>query len=383
MVRKKYIFFFCNRSSFFPADIHEAKNTTRSMKIFAVIVAILALVSLSTSQVDNTNFPLLFVLPARVINTTGQVCPPDQVRVSEKDKIAQDVRDLLRTATGAPCQASFTQSSPATSCSTLPTNCPSGYYWIRSSNGSAVQVYCDIDRVCGCNDTGGWTRVAFLNTTDPNQQCPGEWMLQNEWRLLRGITETRRLCGGNSSSHLGCVSATYNTYGISYSHVCGRVIGYQFAVTDAFRTSNSSIDSHYLSGVSLTHGPPGARQHIWSFAAGFGEGNTGQLGCPCANRLSALARVPSFVRNDFFCESGNPVAFSVTHVLYPDDPLWDGEGCGSPPCCELSYPPGVTAPWFCKHLPQTTTDDIEARICHSYDDNDEDTPVELVELYIR
>ena len=196
-------------------------------------------------------------------------------------------------------------------------------------------------------------------------------------------TGPRRLCGGNSSSHLGCVSATYNAYGISYSHVCGRVIGYQFAVTTAFRTPNSSIDSYYLSGVSLTHGLPGARQHIWSFTAGFGEGNTGDQGCPCANRPRPLACVPLFVRNDFFCESGNPAAGGVAHVLYPDDPLWDGEGYAVPPCCELSYPPGVTAPWFCKQLPQTTTDDIEARICHSYEHTDEDTPVELVELYIR
>ena len=152
---------------------------------------------------------------------------------------------------------------------------------------------------------------------------------------------------------------------------------------NCIRSSNSSIDSNYLSGVSLTHGPPGARQHIWSFAAGFGEGDTRNYGCPCANLLNTLAHVPSFVGNDFFCESGNPVAFGVTHVLYPDDPLWDGQGCAAPPCCELSYPPGVTAPWFCKQLPQTTTDNIEARICHSYDHTDEDTPLELVELYIR
>ena len=239
-----------------------------------------------------------------------------------------------------------------------------------------------MNRVCGCNGTEGWTRVAFLNMTDPDQQCPGTWMLQNEWRLLGGITETRRLCGGNSSSHLGCVSATYNTYGIHYSHVCGRVRGYQYFASTAFRTSNSSIDSYYLSGVSLTHGPPGARQHIWTFAAGFGEGNTGSSGCPCANLSRPLACVPSFVGNDFFCESGNPVIGNVSHVLYPDDPLWDGEGCASPPCCELSYPPRVTAPWFCKQLPQTTTDDIEARICHD-DIYPDDTPVELIELYIR
>ena len=342
-------------------------------------MATLALVSQSASQEDSSNLPL--ILPGRVDNTTRQSCPPEEVQVSEQNEIDEEIRDLLRTVVVPSCLLNATQSSPAVSCSSLPTNCPSGYYWIRSSNGSAVQVYCDMDRVCGCNGSGGWTRVAFLNMTDPDQQCPGEWMLQREWRLLNGSRVPRRLCGVDYNIIRRCFSATYSTYGIHYSRVCGRVRGYQYTGPTAFHTLNSSIDSYYLSGVSLTHGPPGARQHIWSFAAGWGEGYPHSLGCPCANRLSALARVPSFVGNDFFCESGNPVVYSASG-FYPNDPLWDGEGCASPPCCELSYPPGVTAPWFCKQLPQTTTDDIEARICCGYI-FESDIPVELVELYIH
>ena len=339
--------------------------------MFAVIVATLALVGVSASQIDNTNLPL--TLPVRVINVTEQVCPPDQVLVSERNDIGEDVRNLLRTTTVHSCQVFPTQFSPAVSCSSLPTSCPSGYYWVRSSNGSAVQVYCDMERVCGCSGTGGWTRVAYLNMTDPNQQCPGAWMFQNR------STEPRRLCGVHNSIRQGCFSAMYVTYGISYSRVCGRVIAYQDIGPYAFTTGNSSIDSYYMSGVSLTHGPPGARQHIWTFAAGFGEHSTGNWGCPCANRFPAS--VPSFVGNDFFCESGNPGSNSAGG-LYASDPLWDGQGCGTPPCCELSYPPGVTAPWFCKQLPQTTTDDIEVRICHGSPHNN-DSPVEFVELYIH
>jgi len=146
-----------------------------------IVIATLALVSLPTpsaSQVDNTNL----TLPARVIHITGQVCPSDEVRVSERNKIAEDVRGLLHTTTATACQ---TQSSPAVSCSALPTSCPSGYYWIRTSNGSAVQVYCDMDRVCGCNVTGGWTRIAYLNMTDPKQQCPQAW---------REVSSPKRTC---------------------------------------------------------------------------------------------------------------------------------------------------------------------------------------------
>jgi len=91
----------------------------------------------------------------------------------------------------------------------------------------------------------------------------------------------------------------YNTYGINYSHVCGRVIGYQYATPSAFSRNSGTIDSYYVDGVSLTHGPPGARQHIWTFAAGFTEQvhSHNNWECPCAGRRSQTI-IPSFVGND-------------------------------------------------------------------------------------
>jgi len=82
------------------------------------------------------------------------------------------------------------------------------------------------------------------------------------------------------------------------------------------------------------------------------------------------------------CESGSSLS-SHAHILFSSDPLWDGQGCGSSSCCELSYPPGVTVPWFCKQMPQATTDDLEVRICADEGTYNEDTPVEFIELYIR
>ena len=191
-------------------------------------------------------------------------------------------------------------------------------------------------------------------------------------------SEPRRLCGKGSSS-AGCLSAVYNTYGISYNHVCGRVIGYQYNSPDAFEGGGSpTVEGQYVDGVYLTHGPPGARQHIWTFAAGLSQTWRTIYACPCVGGTAA----PTFVGNDYFCESGNP-ATTWTNILYASDPLWDGQGCGSPSCCELTSPPGVTAPWFCKQLPQATIDDIEVRICGDHPIMDEDTPVELIELYIR
>ena len=48
------------------------------------------------------------------------------------------------------------------SCAALPPFSPSGYYWVRASNGSTVRVYCDMTRSCG-GVTGGWMRVAELD----------------------------------------------------------------------------------------------------------------------------------------------------------------------------------------------------------------------------
>ena len=148
--------------------------------LFLALVAILALVSLptpSTSQGDNTTLPLI-TLPARVISANQQaVCPPDEVRETARSETTQDTRNTIRnTILRTQCLVGQSQANPAASCSEIPTSCSSRYYWVSSSNGTAVQVYCDTQRVCGCSNTIGWTRIASLNTSDPSQQCPGEWI---------------------------------------------------------------------------------------------------------------------------------------------------------------------------------------------------------------
>jgi len=163
----------------------------------------------------------------------------------------------------------------------------------------------------------------------------------------------------------------------SVTITCAGVIGYAYRSPDAFYNAQT-IEDRYVDGVSLTHEPPGARQHIWTFAAGLFETLQAYaitVFCPCLGGTAA----PTFVGNDYFCESGNP-GTTFTNILYASDPLWDSQGCGSPPCCELSSPPGMMPPWFCKQLPQATTDDLEVRICGDQDTADEDTPVELIEL---
>ena len=90
-----------------------------------------------------------------------------------------------------------------------------------------------------CGD-GEWYRVAYLNMTDPSQQCP------SAWREYTGV----RACGRPVSSVGSCPTTLYPTNG-QYSRICGRVIGYQVLTPDGFRHHDHT---GYLDGVSITHG---------------------------------------------------------------------------------------------------------------------------------
>ena len=204
--------------------------------------------------------------------------------------------------------------------------------------------------------------------SDPSQQCPTELRLYSE----SGV----RACGRQAASDGGCDSVTFSTSGISYSQVCGRVIGYQYGHTDAIQEHSSyTIDVYYVDGISITHGSP--RQHIWTLAAGHDENSTHRFKS-CACNTGSTASVSPVVGDDYFCESGTPSI--LRDQLFTDDPLWDGKGCGGVegPCCNA---PGI--PWFHKVLNLSTTDDIELRMCASFSTVGEDTPVSLYELYVK
>ena len=211
---------------------------------------------------------------------------------------------------------------------------------------------------CGA---GQWTRIAYLNMTDPSQCCPFVWRQYTS----NGI----RVCGRPSSSDDMCHGISYSSGGRTYTKVCGRVIGYQVGHPDAFHSSDS-INEAYVDGVSITHGSP--RSHIWTLAADVSE--TGNTLCPCDN--NSISNPPSFVGNNYYCESGNQNSSFTNSFLYANDPLWDGRQCSSEgDCCS-------TAPWFSVNLINPTSDSIEVRICADFSTS-EDTPIQLLELYIQ
>ena len=222
-----------------------------------------------------------------------------------------------------------------------------------------------------CGGTGGWRRVVYLNFTDPNTTCPSGWQLTSHSKRTCGRVST------NANQRYVCDSVTFPVSGGDYTRVCGRIIAYQDEYTDAFYPYHNgrvtTIDGAYVSGVSLTHGSP--RQHIWTFAAGNRENYPTYTGsCPCDASINIT--IPPFVGGDYFCESGHNSG-PVRYKFYPDDPLWDGDGCtASSTCCSFNNPP-----YFTKQLLSPTTDDIEARTCQL--NPDDDTPIEFIELYVQ
>ncbi len=329
--------------------------------MFAPVLAEFTLVILAAVVAVSASSPCAVSLPV----TVGNNCPvAPEVRDEAVAKIMQNVSSLLPEIidclqpTVSSC-AEFANLNP---------NSPSGYYWVLNSTGSPVQVFCEMGNIfpASLNATGSWMRVAHLNMTVVGQQCPGNLQL---------YTDPIRVCGRSTDGY-GCNSVTFATYGIHYQQVCGRVKGYQESFTDAFGNSHCTepctIDDPFVDGIIITHGNS-PREHIWTYAAGFNEFQASSYVCPCNGGTPP----PDFVGSDYYCESAIP-SLGESHGLYTDDPLWDGLDCRSleTTCCD---PPNL--PWFCKRLPQPTTDDLEVRICG--DDVVEDVPFEMMELFIQ
>ena len=209
-------------------------------------------------------------------------------------------------------------------------------------------------------------RVAHIDMTQLNENCPAGF---------RKVTANgKTMCGGQGSQ---CISTTFSPHGMQYSRVCGRITGYQYFTTDAFSPyarNRGSIDGNFVDGIVLTHGSP--RTHIWTFASGYTQYDTGDSRCPC-NSGSHPYPIPPYIRNDYFCDSGHRYTSGPPSDYLTNDPLWDGAGCVTGSCCTFNSPP-----WFCKSLPHPTTDDIELRLCINEARSNEDIGMERMELYV-
>lgn len=231
---------------------------------------------------------------------------------------------------------------------------PSGYYWLKAcSNCEPFQAFCDFD--LNLMGTKGWMRVADLDTTDPNQQCPSQFKL---------VTSPRRVCG-RSTNRPGCDSTIFETHGIQYDKVAGWMVGYGYGSPDGMQASlcsSCNINKPYVDGISITHGYP--RNHIWTYSAGNDLSE-----CPCV--IGNTQYQPSYVGSDYYCEIGPE-----------SEPLWDGEDCsdGEFPCCQRIR---EHSGWFIKGLTTPTTNDIEVRNCADESLSNEDVRVEHIAIYVQ
>ena len=132
-----------------------------------------------------------------------------------------------------------------------------------------------------------------------------------------------------------------------------------------------------MDGISITFGK--SRKHVWTYATGTGDdGNYPNFNCPCADTPGT--NPPLFVGDHYYCESGNAGGYDHT-IYHHSDVLWDGKQCvGSENNCR-AYP---DMPWFYRQLARSVTgENLEVQNCHWENNDNEDTPVEHLELYVQ
>ena len=268
-----------------------------------------------------------------------------------------------------PCSLGLSEDNPASSCADILQCNPeatSQDYWIQTTNGSRL-MYCHMEEdQCGVR---GVMRVVNINMTNPEETCPSPLTLYT--------ANYKRLCGSTNPSGQTCSSVTFPTFNYQYSHVCGRAVGFSYYHPCAFRYSDrNTLDEAYVSGLSITHGEPGRRTHIWTYAGGFQEQNdVATHNCPCA-KVPGISP-PSYVGENYYCESATEYR-PLDHQWFTNNTLWDNEDCypGSN-CCNTPR-----APWFVRDLNTTTSDDVELRWCTTQGLFNDRVATEQVEIYV-
>ena len=280
------------------------------------------------------------------------------------------------------CTLGQSEDNPAPSCAHIldcNPSAPSQNYWIHTiCEGANVSrlMYCHMGRdKCGVR---GVMRVVNINMTNPKETCPSPltFYTANQFE--------KRLCGSTNPSGPNCTSVIFPTFNYQYSYVCGRAVGFSYYRPCAFYFSKSgnslsrTLDGAYVSGLSITHGPPGSRTHIWTYAGGYQEARSHDCNCPCAK--SPGTPPPTFVGVNHYCESATQYTPSFPPRWYTNynNTLWDNENCypGSN-CCNTPR-----APWFVRALNTPTSDDVEIRWCTGQGLHRDRISTEQVEIYV-
>ena len=272
------------------------------------------------------------------------------------------------------CTLGQSEDNPAPSCAHIldcNPSAPSQDYWIqtisKSANGRLMYCHMEEDK-CGVS---GVMRVVNINMTNSEEKCPSPLTLYT--------ANGKRLCGSTNPNSLTCTSVIFPTYNYHYMYVCGRAVGFSYHHPCAFHSSNrNTLDGAYVSGLSITHGVPDGRTHIWTYAGGFQEQNkwASKHNCPCAKVPGQSP--PSYVGEHYYCESATKYPPPSPPRWYTNNTLWDNKDCypGSN-CCNTPR-----APWFVRALNTTTSDDVEIRWCTGQGLYNDRVGTEQVEIYV-
>ena len=142
-------------------------------------------------------------------------------------------------------------------------------------------------------------------------------------------------------------------------------------------TASRSLDGVYVDGISITSGNP--RKHVWTYAVGVRDNNDTlhePFICPCAKHRGPDP--PTYVGSHYYCESAITEDDHVVSRLYINDVLWDGADCQYSNCCY-----DARMPWFFRQFPIPTTGDMEVRICHDEEFDNEGVAVEQLQIYVQ
>ena len=188
-----------------------------------------------------------------------------------------------------------------------------------------------------------WRQIAHIDVTDydPKAKCPYN---------LRSIfnNKTQQMACFRSK----CFALTLKTER-SYSHVCGRVRGYNLGQTLArgFNTTgNINFSTHYADGVLITSG--NHARHLWTYVAGKSNSDD-----------------PNNIEGNYHCE------FESSKIGW-ENPLWDRAECvAGDKCCENRKLHG----WFHTDV-ELTDDSIQVRWCGRGED---DIVTDILQIWVQ
>ena len=134
---------------------------------------------------------------------------------------------------------------------------PSGYYNITATNGSGVQVYCAMEGT-HCGGEEGRTRVNYINMTQAGATCPQE---------LERMSFNGSPYSGEFSSGSGCVCFTTYFYQLPAGACVDKWLDIRRKLLMHFNhnyiQTSVNISQVYFGGLSILHGSPCARNHIF------------------------------------------------------------------------------------------------------------------------